>query len=80
MVEVVKANELEWTDVESSNVKSIAYAKDAHKLFVTFNSGSTYSYDGVDEGVYTEFKYADSVGQYLNQKIKPFYAYELVTL
>jgi len=70
--------QLKWQDVESSNVKSVAYDSQSMTLAVKFmsNAGpSIYSYDGVGEQVYTTLVNADSIGRYLNMAIKGSYPY-----
>ena len=41
-------------------------------LSVTFISGKTYEYDGVDFDEFTELMTSVSIGRYLNESIKPF--------
>ena len=66
---------LNWTDVDSSNIQSVAYDEDSHILAVLFHNGGLYSYEDVDEDVYVDLVHAESVGKYLNQAIKGRYAY-----
>lgn len=66
---------LNWTDVDSSNVQSIAYNEGSKTLAVLFRNGGLYSYDDVEETVYTDLVHAESVGKFLNQMIKGRYAY-----
>ena len=64
-----------WTDVDSSNIESVAFNEGSKTLVVKFNSGAIYSYDDVDMDIYVDLVHAKSVGQFLNQMIKGRYAY-----
>jgi len=66
---------IEMQAVESSNILEIGYDEDGEVLYITFNSGITYSYDMVPVAVYEEFLKADSVGQYFNKNIKGHYEF-----
>lgn len=61
---------IDWTDVDSSNIRSVAYDKDTETLCVHFHNGGLYTYGDVDQEVYVSLVHAESVGKYLNQKIK----------
>jgi hypothetical protein len=71
---------LKWTEVDSSNIKAVAHDEESKTLFVKFAKGSVYSYQGADLTVFTGMIYADSVGKYLNDHVKPFYPYELISV
>lgn len=64
-----------WTDVDSSNVGSVAFDEGTKTLVVRYNSGAIYSYDDVETDIYVNLVHAKSVGQFLNQMIKGRYAY-----
>ncbi len=66
---------IEWIDVDSSNVSRVAYHEDTETLAVQFHNGGIYSYSGVDYNTYQELVGASSVGQYLNRVIKVMYPY-----
>ena len=53
--------------VTSSNINSVGY--DNGKLYIRFNSGSTYLYNGVPQKVYKELLSAFSHGKYFEKKI-----------
>lgn len=56
------------SDVESSNIKSVAWENEA--LFVTFKrTGVTYRYSGVPLSTYNEMVEAPSPGKYLNSHV-----------
>lgn len=59
--------------VESSNLRSVGYENGT--LYVSFHSGSTYSYDGVPQSVYENLLNAPSKGKYFNTNIKNRYPY-----
>lgn len=57
--------------VESSAVLNVGYDGDA--LFVQFVGGEWYKYRHVSETVFDELCKAESVGQFVNEHIKPVY-------
>ena len=64
--------------VESSNVHSVGYNEKTNEMFVQFLTKSVYKYKEVPKVVYDALFEADSVGCYLNKKIKPNFAFEKV--
>lgn len=64
-----------WNEIDSSNVKAIAYVEDSRTLMVEFAHGGFYTYDGVERDHYVDLVHAESVGRYLNQVIKALYPY-----
>ena len=58
------------TIFESSNILMTTYFPKTETLFISFNNGHTYSYQNINEEVYSEFEKADSQGKYFNSKIK----------
>ena len=66
---------LVWTDVDSSNVESVAYDGETKTLAIKYVNGGLYSYDAVDMQVYTDLVHAESVGKFLNQQIKGRYSF-----
>jgi len=71
----MKTAKLKWTDVESSNVQSVAYHETSKTLCVRFHNGGLYTYDHVGQQVYVELVHADSVGKYLNHAVKGIFPY-----
>ncbi len=63
------------TPVISSNVASIGYDANTMTLEVEFTNGSVYQYFDVPETEYQALVSTSSVGQYLNQNIKPNFRY-----
>ena len=72
-----------WTDVESSNVAAVGYTPETEteraQLHVRFKNGSEYRYFDVPQEQFDGLVGASSVGQYLNQQIKPSYTVERVS-
>jgi hypothetical protein len=66
--------DLEWVDVRSTNVKSVAH-KDG-KLYVAFVSGRTGVYTGVPREVYRRMIRAASKGKFVHRVLKAGYAYQ----
>jgi hypothetical protein len=70
--------QIRWKDVVSSNVRKVGWDKDSN-MYVLFrttnlNDGNTlYMYRGVPRQRVIAAARANSVGQYLNRKIKPFF-------
>ena len=68
-----KLDKIPWDHVEdSSNVHSLFWHEPSQTICVRFNSGGLYSYIGAPETVYTDLRYADSVGGYLNRVVKAY--------
>ncbi len=64
------AKQLEWTELDSSNVHAVAYHEPSKTLAVRFKSGGLYTYMDAGEEYYTGITTAISAGQYLNTVIK----------
>ena len=65
--------------VDSSSIEAIGYDKDTQQLHVRFlKSGATYVYYDVEEGVYDEFRQAESIGRYFNDHIRGPYDYAIL--
>jgi len=69
---------MDRTPVTSSNVASVGYDRDLQILEIEFLHGSIYQYFNVTEDVWEQLISASSKGRFLNQQIKPFYAYQKV--
>lgn len=65
---------MDLTRVKSSNVDAVGY--DDGVLEVHFRNGARYRYAGVEAEEYDALLKADSVGRFLNERIKPNYTYE----
>jgi len=67
--------ELEWIDMNSSNVESAAYNPDAEMIYVRFKEGGVYAYDQCPPHMWEEFTApGQSPGKYVNEilKYKPY--------
>lgn len=65
-------------DVYSSDASSIGYDDETQTMYVTFQRGGTYAYQGVPEDVARDAANAASVGSYLNENIKGSYPYRRI--
>ena len=63
-------------EIQSSNVKKTEYDTETKKLVVEFNNGSLYEYDEVPHQVYTQFRMAQSQGNFFNTNISKTYPYK----
>lgn len=59
--------------VNSSNISHIGYDASSKEMHVTFSSGSTYSYAGVEPEHHGAFVSAESIGSHFAQQIRPNY-------
>ena len=64
------------TPVVSSNVRAIDH--DGTDLFVEFNSGAKYKYFLVPPEYFQDMLESESVGRYLNTKVKKSFEYEKI--
>lgn len=67
-----------YIEMESSTVSKIGYNYLEKRLIVEFKSGGIYHYKEVPEEVFNEIKTTESVGKYLNEKIKKKYEFEAI--
>jgi hypothetical protein len=68
--------ELEWIDVDSTAVASVAYDVAAEVIYVRFTSGVEYAYEACPPHVWEEFTApGQSHGKYVNEtlKCKPYH-------
>ncbi len=63
---------MNWQSVESTAIKEIAWQD--NMLFVRFCNDRIYQYRQVCFSTYLDFLNAQSLGKYLNTKIKPNYS------
>ena len=56
-------------EYDSSNIKSATYDTANKELEITFNSNSTYIYEGVTHEAFTTFDMSESQGKHFNQNI-----------
>lgn len=74
----VGSSEINWEEVDSSNVNRVAWHDGSQTLAVEFNGGSLYTYSGVDHDTYQNLIGSASVGQYMNRVIKALHPYQRV--
>jgi hypothetical protein len=67
-------NWAKWIEVESSNIEKFRYSKENKTLFVVFKKSSDiYCYGGVPASVFNKLLESNSVGEFINTKVKPKY-------
>lgn len=65
-------NEVLWDDVDSSNIKQIAFHEDSQQILVEFKKdGGIFAYEGCSKSLYEQFKNAPSAGKFFHANIKP---------
>ncbi|HLQ51230.1 MAG TPA: KTSC domain-containing protein [Terriglobales bacterium] len=57
--------------VDSSAIRSVGYDAKSRILEIEFTNGSVYDYYDVPHQIYQEFCEADSMGAFVNFRIKP---------
>ena len=63
-------------EVQSSNLVKTEYDTSTKKLVVEFKNGMKYEYDDVPHQSYTQFRTAQSQGNYFNTQIAKKYKYK----
>lgn len=64
---------MERKTVNSSNINSVGYDGARKVLEVEFKNGGVYQYDGVPQDLADAFVQADSLGRFLQTRIKPVF-------
>jgi hypothetical protein len=64
--------------VSSSSLRSVGYDEAAHVLDLEFHNGRVYRYRSVPAAVHRLLLLAPSLGQFVNQQIKPRFEAELL--
>lgn len=64
--------------VESSAVASVGYDAVRRTLEIEYAGGAVYRYRGVPQRTYALLLRADSIGAYVNRRVKPYYRCERV--
>lgn len=67
------ADDLNWSEVQSSNVAKVAHDPQAQKLHVEFKDGGRYVYHGVDAAAHADLMAAKSVGSHLYKNVVSSY-------
>lgn len=65
-------------EVQSSNLVKTEYDTSTKKLVVEFKNGMKYEYDDVPHQSYTQFRSAQSQGNYFNTQIAKKYKYKKI--
>jgi hypothetical protein len=65
-------------EVQSSNLVKTEYDTSTKKLIVEFKNGMKYEYDDVPHQSYTQFRSAQSQGNYFNTQIAKKYKYKKI--
>lgn len=67
-----------WTDVNSTQIASIAYDDAARELRVRFKKGATYVYYDVTADTVKALKEAKSVGRYFGENVRGQFRHSIV--
>ncbi len=59
--------------VKSSNIQSIGYDAETHKMQVTFSNGGIYEYEKVSPAEHQAFAEADSHGSHFAKHVRPHF-------
>lgn len=54
----------------SGNILKTTYFPNAHRLYIAFSRGDTYSYGNINPELYEEFENADSHGKFFHSRLK----------
>ena len=74
----IEFNDMEKSNVSSSNVRSIGFDNGTDTLEVEFQNGSIYQYYNFPEHLYERFLQAPSKGRFLYSYIRNAYPYSRV--
>jgi hypothetical protein len=66
---------MELIPVDSASVRSVGYEEDRRILFIQFLDGDLYEYFDVPVGDFVDLMHAESIGWFVNKRIKPYYDY-----
>jgi hypothetical protein len=64
----------EFKSVSSSMIRGVAYDGDTEQLYVEFNTGAVWEYDGVPAEEYEAMLGSGSVGSFFHNNIKDSYS------
>ena len=62
-------------EIQSSNIVKTEYDTETKKMIAEFKNGIRYEYEDVPHQKYTEFRTAQSQGNYFNKNISKVYKY-----
>lgn len=63
-------------EIQSSNIVKTEYDTETKKMIAEFKNGIRYEYEEVPHQKYTEFRTAQSQGNYFNKNISKVYKYK----
>ncbi len=63
-------------EVQSSNIVRTQYDTITKKMIAEFKNGVKYEYDDVPHQIYTQFRMAESQGNFFNKNISKTHAYK----
>ena len=63
-------------EVESSNIVRTEYDTSTKKMIAEFKNGARYEYNDVPHQKYTQFRMAESQGNFFNKNISKTYTYK----
>lgn len=69
-------DELEWEDVESSNISAIAFDAGSERILVRFKDEAVWAYDDCSKELFERFRVAPSIGKFFHANIKNSHASE----
>lgn len=61
---------MEYMDISSSTIKSVVYNSDTRNLFIRFQTGAEWVYEGVPSLIFDHFMKSESKGQFFAKNIK----------
>lgn len=61
--------------VDSRSIRSVGYEEDRKILYVRFIDGDLYEYVDVPVGDFVDLLHSESIGWFVNKRIKPYYDY-----
>ena len=72
----MELDELEWEEVESSNISAIAFDDESQRICVRFKDDAVWAYDDCPKELFERFRLAPSVGKFFHANIKNSHASE----
>ena len=61
--------------VDSSSIRGVGYEEERRILYVQFIDGDLYEYFDVPVDDFIDLLHADSIGWFVNKRIKPYFDY-----
>jgi hypothetical protein len=73
--EMTSGELMKLISVRSSSIRRVGYEVDQRILYVQFIDGDLYEYFDVPVGDFIDLLHAESIGWFVNKRIKPYYDY-----